>query len=587
MSSGLSRVRHWLGDYFHRLRASWAYRRFAPSDIVAFCSRQPRFAVVFPACNDLPPRWAAGIESLLEQYYPHWELLVVGDGASHVRDHFASRARLHGEPRVQFENCSEPGAVAAFNHGIRRVQGDFVILVNGAVEFTPDALLWLAVMHQKLPEAVWFYSDEYQQGPDSHQTGALYRRPAYSPEYLLSAVCVPPVAVFQQDLVKSTVMSDGTAVDGAFYDLYLRVSEQVKADQVVQIPHALYCRQATAHAAAKAQQSTAGQGRLAQLRSALRRRKLVAEVDLDGEADSLCRLRFQPQSTPQVAVIIPTRDRFELLSRCLYSAMAATAYPNYKFVIIDNQSREPELALLLDDLQRVRPVQVVRYDGPFNHSEMHNRLVPTLDAELIVFLNNDVDGFSRGWLEQLVATVQLDPAVAGAGARLLYPDGTLQHAGIAIGLTGSAANVSGSCTRNMPDIRARTRALQQVTAVTAALMILRKDAFLRVGGFDARRYPTSYNDVDLWLRLYDAGYRCIYNPEVQATHREGETRGRHASPQEMTYRERLRHDLSKRPLEDPFWRRELFNSLRRQRRDYTRAACVDRKLRALREAAAT
>jgi GT2 family glycosyltransferase len=486
---------------------------------------------------------------------------------------------------VRFETCSEPGAVAAVNHGIRRVQGDFVVLVDGSVEFTPDALLWLAVTHQKLPDAVWFYSDEYRQGRDSHPTRALYRRPAYSPEYLLSALRVPPVTVFQQDLLKSVRMSEGTAVDAAFYDLSLRVSEQVDADRVVHIPHALYCRQMTEHPAEEARQVAADQRRLAALKAALRRRNLVAEVELDGETDSLCRLRFQPQSTPQVAVIVPTRDRFELLSRCLYSAMAATAYPNYQFVIIDNQSREPELALLLDDLQRFRSAHTVRYDGPFNHSEMHNRLVPTLDAELLVFLNNDVDGFSRGWLEQLVATVQLDPAVAGAGARLLYPDGTLQHAGIAIGLTGSAANVSDSCTRNMPEIRAHTRALQQVTAVTAALMIVRKDAFLQVGGFDARRYPTSYNDVDLWLRLHDAGYRCIYNPEVQATHREGETRGRHASQQELTYRERLRQDLLKRPLEDPFWRRVLSDSPRRQRRDDTRAACVDRKLRALREAA--
>jgi GT2 family glycosyltransferase len=123
--------------------------------------------------------------------------------------------------------------------------------------------------------------------------------------------------------------------------------------------------------------------------------------------------------------------------------------------------------------------------------------------------------------------------------------------------------------------------LQQVTAVTGALMILRKSAFLHVGGFDARRYPTSYNDVDLWLRLRDAGYRCVYNPEVQATHHESHTRGCQASEAELAYRRRLEDDLRARGLVDLFWRPELFDNPRRQRRNYALARCVHQKLQAL------
>jgi GT2 family glycosyltransferase len=169
---------------------------------------------------------------------------------------------------------------------------------------------------------------------------------------------------------------------------------------------------------------------------------------------------------------------------------------------------------------------------------------------------------------------------------LTYPDGTLQHAGIAVGLMGSAANVGGPCAQATPEIQARTRALQQVTAVTAALMIIRRSAYLQVGGFDAERYPASYNDVDLWLRLGDAGYRCIYNPAVHATHRESQTRSTGDSELELTFRQRLRDDLSARRFTDPFWRNELFERPRRQRRQYARADCVREKLQALREQAA-
>ena len=168
----------------------------------------------------------------------------------------------------------------------------------------------------------------------------------------------------------------------------------------------------------------------------------------------------------------------------------------------------------------------MRYDQPFNHSDMHNWIVPQLDAELIALVNNNVYGFSPRWLEQLVATVQLDEAVAGAGGKLFYPDGTIQHAGIVTGLeVGFARSLWRFEHGQTAGYYGRARVLQPVSAVTGALMLVKKAAFLEVGGFDAERFPTSYNDVNLWLRMADAGYRCLFNPEVQAFHEESKSRG--------------------------------------------------------------
>jgi GT2 family glycosyltransferase len=190
---------------------------------------------------------------------------------------------------------------------------------------------------------------------------------------------------------------------------------------------------------------------------------------------------------------------------------------------------------------------------------MHNQAIAQLDAELIVLLNNDVYGFSHGWLEQLVATVELDESVAGAGAKLLYPDGSIQHAGLVIGShRGLASNVGCGQPGESAGYFGRYRALQQVSGVSGALMIVRKSAFLAAGGFDAQRYPTSFNDVDLWLRLGDAGFRCLFNPAVQATHEESKTRV--MTEQEFEFRRRLHEDLARRGWRDPYWNLALFGN---------------------------
>jgi GT2 family glycosyltransferase len=258
---------------------------------------------------------------------------------------------------------------------------------------------------------------------------------------------------------------------------------------------------------------------------------------------------------------------------------ANTNYPNYQIVVIDNQSDEPDLEVCLNELARRTPLITFRYDKPFNHSDMHNEVISQLDAELVVLVNNDVYDFSPEWLEQLVATTQLDDAIAGAGAKLYYPDGTIQHAGVVIGVAGLAGNVSAGSEGDDPGHLGRNWSLQACSGVTGALMILRRDAFLKVGGFDADRYPVSYNDVDLWIRLGEAGYRCLFNPEVSAFHEESKTRG--VTPEEEVYRQRLREDLEQRSYVDPYWNLALFEDPHRRYRSERTSGWVKEKLDSL------
>jgi hypothetical protein len=222
------------------------------------------------------------------------------------------------------------------------------------------------------------------------------------------------------------------------------------------------------------------------------------------------------------------------------------------------------------------------YDRPFNHSDMHNLAIAKIDSELIVFLNNDVYGFNQGWLEQLVATIEIDDSIAAVGAKLFYPDGSIQHAGVAIGTYGNlAGHVDYKQPGHSPGYEGRSRALQQVSGVTAALMILRRSAFVSIGGFDAARYPTSYNDVDLCVRLNEAGYRCLFNPAVHAIHEEAQTRT--ASPDEGEFRRRLQEDLRRREWCDRFWHRTLFEDRELQQEQQRTWDWIPEKLQMLQQ----
>jgi GT2 family glycosyltransferase len=261
------------------------------------------------------------------------------------------------------------------------------------------------------------------------------------------------------------------------------------------------------------------------VRRALRRAGAEGTVREQAVSAGVRTLEFRPSSTPRVVIVIPTRDGADLLRRCLDSLRRSTQYPDYHIVVVDNQSVDPDLFELLDENLGRKAFSVVHYDRPFNHSEIHNQVLADVDAEFAVLLNNDVVDFSPGWLEQLVAVAQLSTTIAGVGGMLLYPDGRVQHGGVIVDVDAVAAHAHVDLPVEDGGYADRLHCLQEMSACTAACLLLRLQAFHEVGGFDAVQFPTSFNDVDLWLRLRERGYRCVYQPLVRATHYESASRG--------------------------------------------------------------
>lgn len=229
-----------------------------------------------------------------------------------------------------------------------------------------------------------------------------------------------------------------------------------------------------------------------------------------------------PADLPHVSIVIPTRNGADLLQTCM-DGLAATDYPSFDITIIDNDSDDPTTLALLDEL-KAGGVRVVPWSGAFNFAAMHNAVVPQLSGPLICLLNNDIEILAPDWLA-LMAVQALREDVGAVGARLLYPDGSIQHAGIVTGVGGGAGHAHRYEQREAHGYFSRARLPQFITAVTAACLLVRKDRFEAVGGFDAANFAVAFNDVDLCLKLNARGWQSFYEPRACLVHHESKSRG--------------------------------------------------------------
>jgi len=515
------------------------------------CQHQPEFSLIVDVSDTSPRQLQACIDSIRGQYYQNWELILLVPGRRSDpqagTDEACVSEELLLDPRIS-ALCHD-GRTAmpnAWNLGIEAARGEWVSLLQANVRLTPDALTWLLVTCNRQPDAACLYSDSIQTDRQGRCIATQFR-PDFSAEYQLASHFTGSLTVFER---RHLMWLEGLRPEfgaAARYDLELRLFEDVGAAGFQHIPRALCQETATPGATASGE----AEDRRRAVSEALNRRGICGLVEAMPEVDSAHRIRFTPHAFPRVTLFIATRNAVQLVKTCVDSIHQKTSYPNYNIVIINNASDEPELLSWLSEESQSGRLSVVEYDRPFNHSDMHNRVIKECDSEFAVLVNNDIEITSSGWLEQMVATAQADKTIAAVGGLLLYPDHTVQHAGVLIGYRGIAGHYHRGLNVQKSGYNGRLHCLQEVSACTGALLLLRREAFLDVGGFDAEHLPTSFNDVDLCLRLRRAGYRCIYNPAVQAIHFESKTRRVNPS-EEGRYHQKLLTDWGMQLRHDPF-----------------------------------
>ncbi len=238
-----------------------------------------------------------------------------------------------------------------------------------------------------------------------------------------------------------------------------------------------------------------------------------------------------PIPRPLVTIIIPTKNNYFILKRCIESIFLNTDYQNYKIIIVNNSSDEPETLNYLDSLENNDNIQIQNYDKSFNHSAINNLSVDRNDSELYLFLNDDTEMIQPDWLTKMVGSIQQND-IGIVGCKLLYPNRKVQHAGVVLGIGDFAGHAYRHLRENEPVMGARINLKQNYTAVTAACMLIKSEVFMAVNGFDAVNLPTSYNDVDLCLRVGQRKYKILYEP-VTAIHHESVTRGKPTSKKQI------------------------------------------------------
>ncbi len=552
--------------FIYRVACSSSFRiplsnQLTPEDaerLLEALELQPRISLIVPVYR-IEPRWLdLCIGSVVNQSYPNWELVLVDDGSgeralSELMTAWAARdERIRLVPLGENRNIS-----GATNAGIEHATGEFIGFLDHDDELTPDALAWIVAYHNRRPEARWFYSDEVIVNPEG-QCLNLHLKPDFSPEFLLSAMYTCHLSVYAADLIRETGGMRLGFEGSQDHDLALRISETVRRDQVVHIPRVLYRWRAVESSTAadvdcKPHALVAGRRAV---KEALARRGIRGQVRPSPYCSSMYEIHLQPQRFPAVSIIIPTKNGLADLKTCLDSLHKKTRYPDYEVIVIDNQSDDPKLLAYLEQEQQAGRLRVLPYPEPFNHSDMNNQAVAACDSEYVVFMNNDVELISEAWLETLVAAAELDRSIAGVGAKLLYPDNAVQHAGLLLGICGLAGHAHRFAEDDDPGYLCRANLLNEFSGATAALLLMRKSAFREVGGFDEALFPTSFNDVDLWIRLGKAGYRCLYNPFVKAYHYESKTR-KTPPPTEAEYENRLKEKWKTELASDRFYNPNL------------------------------
>lgn len=505
-----------------------AQRREMQQRIAAFAHR-PLVSILMPTYNSRLDWLQGAVDSVRAQAYPHWELCIADDASTDPAVRELLQRLAAQDPRVRVVYRERNGHIsAASNSALELCTGEWIALMDHDDVLAEDALFHVVAAINARPDARLLYSDE-DKVDEAGQRFDHHFKPDWDPHLFRSYNLVCHLAVFHAQLVRD---AGGFApgMEGAQdYDLALRCIERVAPEQVHHVPRILYHWRAHAQSTAQAQEAKpyavlAGERAL---NAHFARTGLAATADADGQG---YRVRYRlPDPPPLVSIVIPTRNGLALLRQCVDSIRAKTTYPRYEIVVVDNGSDDPATLAWLDDLRAQPGCRVLRDDRPFNYSQLNNGAVAACAGELVALLNNDIEVITPDWLDEM-ASVAWQPDVGAVGARLWYPDDTLQHGGVVVGLGGVAGHSHKGLKRGHAGYAARVRYRGGYSAVTAACLVVRKSAYLQVGGLNEKELKVAFNDVDFCLKLREAGYRNVWTPYADLYHHESASRGTEDTP---------------------------------------------------------
>jgi O-antigen biosynthesis protein len=516
------------------IKSFHAVTKIAPSKSLSKgIQREPLISILMPTyCSNIQFLKSA-IDSVCRQTYKNWELCIADDASDtpELRTVLEGYAAHDGRIKVVFRN--ENGHIsAASNSAFAIAKGDWIALLDHDDLLDEHALFCLVNVINLQPNVRMIYSDE-DKVDEAGVRSDPYFKSEWNQDLFYSQNMFSHLGAYEAGLIRE-VGGFRVGYEGSQdYDLALRCIERINVDQIHHIPRVLYHwrihEDSTANSiGAKPYAKLAGEKAL---NDHFQRKNIQAKVESDHIGGGY-RVRYAlPKILPLVSIIIPTKNKSELLKKCIDSILSKTEYDNYEIIIVDNGSDERKAIKLLKKLAENTKIRIIKDASVFNYSKLNNAAVAQAQGSVLALLNNDVEVITGQWLKEMLSHA-LRVEVGVVGAKLYYSDDTIQHAGVVLGIHGIAGHVHRFLPRDHLGYCGRASLIQSFSAVTGACMVMRKSVYQEVHGMN-EGLPVACNDIDLCLKVRQAGYRNIWTPYAELYHHESLSRGLDDTPEKQ------------------------------------------------------
>ena len=527
-------------------REVWKFRADIPLNRELKAQRKERFAVMpkisilVPVWNTPPRYFDEMVRSVCKQTYPNWELVladasgapdtargqVPADPAALPATGFEKRAARFRDKRIVYRRLgANEGIAGNTNRAMETATGDWIALFDHDDVLQPNALYEIVKAINET-DADFVYSDEIVLNGDLKKLVQYHFKPDWCPEQLQGCNYITHFSAFSRELLEKAGAEERAEYDGAQdFDLILRLTENAR--HVAHVPRVLYIWRS--HAASTASDITVKPYALEAGRKALEahfeRIGYPASVETQLQYPGTYHPTVAVKGQPLVSVLIPNKDHSEDLERCLETLYANAGWEAMEVLVIENNSIDAATFAYYEQAkQKYRDLRVVTWAGPFNFSAINNLGADAAKGEHLLLLNNDIEITTPGFVRELLSYSQ-QPGIGVVGAKLLYPDGTIQHAGVIVGINGTAGHShKGLDAKNGGDLN-RLVTTQNYSAVTGAALMVKTELYRELGGLNETDFAVAFNDVDFCLRLIEAGYRNVYTPYAGGIHYESKSRG--------------------------------------------------------------
>jgi glycosyltransferase involved in cell wall biosynthesis len=495
---------------------------------------KPKISIIMPVYN-VEERWLRlAIESVKGQIYENWELCIADDASTQAHIRPLLEEYMQSDPRIQVKFLDQNQHISgASNACIELATGDFVALMDNDDEIESYALYeFVKIYNEKNGNLDFVYSDEDQIGIDGKRINPILK-PDWSPETTLSMMYTTHLGFYRTEIVRE-IGGFRKGLEGSQdYDLVLRFTEKTTLDRIYHIPQILYHWRRIPGSTAEDYDSKpyAKLASAKALQDTIARRQIDASV-YPGYSSPSFHIKRKILGNPLVSIIIPTKNKSDYVKRCIESIEANTTTNGFRYeiILVDNNSDEKESLDYFETLKSKHTV--LKYEKPFNYSAINNFAAANCSGEFLLFLNNDTAVINDEWLYELLQIAQ-EREIGVVGARLLFPNDTIQHAGVYLHKDGIGGHIFRGFWRDANGYMDRILITSNVSAVTGACMMVKRSIFNEVKGLNEEHLAVAFNDVDFCLKVKNAGYRNIYQPFAILYHYESITRGPEDNPEKI------------------------------------------------------